>query len=344
MTTFSYRQLLKNSWEITWNNKILWVFGFFAVTLLGNNRAYNFILNNLDLMTQEDLTGFYTFRLYRRALTSWGPIANLFSNIGNLIFNRPLAFFLSALLGLIIIAGILVLVWFVIISQICLIKNIGPASRNKKIEFKKSIKQATKYFWPVFGLNLLVQVIIYFFFLLLVYPSVAYTQIFSEAATILNFIFFLIFIPLSLILAFLAIYASSYIILENQKLFEAIRSAWNLFLKNWLLSLEISLILILINLLAVIGLIVLIILLGIPFILFSIIFYFLASDFGLFLLAIIAIAGLIILISVFTAILSTFQYTTWTLLFLQLTERGATSKIVEAISSSIDYLKREAKE
>jgi len=334
-----YRQILKKAWQIAWENKILWFFGFFAIALLGNNRAYNLIFNNLDIITRKDLTTYFTFRLYKKIFTSPHQIINFFNNLGNFIVEKPLSFFLFALIILVIIALVLFLIWLMITSQISLIRNIDRINKNKKIGFKESFK-ASKHFWSVLGLNFIVQIIIYFLFILFIYPTVAYTSFFSRTTTIFFLLFFLIFVPLSIIIAFLTIYTSSYIILKNQKVFEAINSAWHLFIRNWLPSLEMGLILFLIDLGVTLGLIILIILFSIPFILLSIIFYFLASKFGLILISILIIIFLVALIIFSTALLSTFQYSAWTLLFLNLTEKNVPSKIVETISSLKNYLKK----
>ena len=338
-----YRQILKKAWEITWENKTLWFFGFFALALLGNNRAYNFVLNNLDLISRQDLTAFYTFRLYERALTSFDGIINFFNSLGNLIINKPLSFFLSTLIFLAVTALALALVWLMINSQICLISGIGRAKENKKIGFKDSFLLARKYFWPILELNIIVQIIIYLLFIIFIYPAIAYSSFFSAITSILFIFFFLIFIPLSIILAFLTIYASSFVILRNQGLLKSIGSAWHLFYKNWIPSLEMGLILFLIDIAAALGLIILIILLGIPFILLSVIFYFLASQAGLIFVAILMVICLIALIIIFTAILSTFQYSAWTLLFFNLTEKKFAGRIVEIFSALRSYLRKQAK-
>lgn len=337
-----YRQILKRAWEITWENKILWFFGFFALALLGNNRAYNLVLNNLDLISREDLTTFYTFRLYERALTSFDGIIIFFNGLGNLIINKPLSFFLSILIFLAVTTLMLALVWLMINSQICLIKGIDRAKEKKKIGIKDSFLLARKYFWPILGLNIVVQIIIYLLFIIFIYPAIAYSSFFSALTSILFIFFFVIFIPLSIILAFLTIYASSFIVLRDQKLIKSIGSAWQLFYKNWIPSLEMGLILFFIDIAAALGLIILIILLGIPFLLLSVIFYFLASQAGLIFVAILMVICLIALIIIFTAILSTFQYSAWTLLFLNLTEKNFSGKIVEIFAVLKSYLRKQA--
>lgn len=337
-----YRQILKRAWEITWENKILWFFGFFALALLGNNRAYNLVLNNLDMISRQDLTTFYTFRLYERALTSFDGILGFLNNLGNLIINKPLSIFLSILIFLAIGALALALVWLMINSQVCLIKGINRAKENKKIGFKDSFLGARKYFWPVLGLNALVQIVIYLLFIIFIYPAIAYSPFFSAATAILFLIFFLIFIPLSIILAFLTIYASSFIVLKNQRLLESLGSAWRLFVQNWLPSLEMGLILFLVDIAAALGFIILVILLGIPFILLSVIFYFLASQAGIIFVMVLIVICLVALVILFTAILSTFQYSAWTLLFLSLTEKKFAGKIVEIFSSLKNYIKKES--
>jgi len=338
--SISYREIIKKSWQITWNNKILWFFGFFAMSLLGNNRAYKLILDNFDALGRQDLTNYYNYRAYGQALLSGKGIMGVFSGwsgIGFMSFISSIIIF--ALIAFVVIA----VVWLSIISQIAIIKGIQKASLGKKLYFKELIGEAKEYFWPVLGLNLLAQVAIFALFFIFIYPAVTYAPFFSNATTILFLLFFLLFVPLSLTLAFLIIYASSCIILKNQSLKKSLGSAWKLFYKNWLPSLEMTILLFLLDIAAAIGLAITVLLLAIPFGLLAIIFYFILGNLGLAIIAVVSIIFLLVLVILFTSALTTFQYSAWTVLFLRLGDKGASGKIVEALSSVGAYLKEETK-
>lgn len=337
----SYREILKKAWSITWSNKILWLLGFFALVLLGNNRAYNLIINNLDTISGKDLTNFYTLKFFGRTVTSFDQARTISANIVNFAASKPLLFVL-ALIGLLIgVLIVLALIWLAITAQINLIKKIQELNENKKTGLKESIKESRRYFWPILGLNALVQIAIFVLFFIFVYPIVAYVSFSSAAAEISFVVFFLLFIPLSIILAFLAIYSSSYIILKNQKLFTAIKSAWRLFINNWICSLEVGLILLLIDIGLALGMVVVTFLLFIPFSLLFVIFYFIASDIALSIISI--LLGLVVaaLVLISTSILSAFQYSVWTLLFLDLTEQKNPGRIFETLSSLKNRFSRE---
>jgi hypothetical protein len=333
MSSSSYREILRQAWTTVWSNKILWLWGFFALVLLGNNRAYNLIVNNLNAISGKDLTDFYALKFFGQTITSFDQTKTILGNIVNFAADKPSSFFL-ALAGILIgIIVIFALIWLVITSQISLIQSVQAISEGRKTGIKESIKKSRNYFWPVLGLNIIIQITIFVLFFIFVYPIVAYTSFFSTTAAILFVIFFLVFIPLSIILAFLTIYSSSYIILKNQKIFTAIKSAWHLFRKNWLPSLEVGLILLLIDIGLALGIVIITFLLFIPFSLLFVIFYFIASDIALSITSLLLLITVVALVLLSTSILSAFQYSVWTLLFLSLTEKSIPGKIFETLAS-----------
>jgi hypothetical protein len=337
--SLSYREIIKKSWQITWNNKILWFFGFFAMSLFSNSRTFNLIIDNLNNLSRQDLSTYYAFQSFKAALAP-AQIITFFSGLKNLLLAKPLFFFTALLVCLIVLVIILFIVWLAITSQISLIRGAAEANDDKKIKLKKSILEAQTSFWLVLGLNVIKSIILIILFAVFIYPFIAYPSFFSDATTIAFLIFFLVFIPLSVILNFTIIYASSFVVLKKEKVRTAISSAWILFCKNWLLSLEIGLLLLLIDFLAALALVVFMTLLAIPFGLLLVIFSFVASDLGLKLVSVLIICASILAVIFFTALISTFQYATWTILFLKLAGKSAKSKTTETLSALSSYFKK----
>ena len=64
----------------------------------------------------------------------------------------------------------------------------------------------------------------------------------------LLFVFlFLIFVPVVVIISFVAKYAICYVVIKGYSLKKALAKAWKLFLDNWIISLEMSLTLLLLS-------------------------------------------------------------------------------------------------
>ncbi len=182
-----------------------------------------------------------------------------------------------------------------------------------------SINSGIKNFFPVLGVHFFVKLILTVSFFLLSLPIVA---IVFGGNTVLSgtfyFILSLIFIPIVMVIMFSSKYAINYIVIEKESLFGGIKKGYRLFADNWLITIEMSLILFFISILlglflAVIGSFVILPLALLIFILISIKLIFLINF--------VLVLGLLFLIiaSIFlAAIFSTFQYSNWVLLFNRL--------------------------
>jgi hypothetical protein len=117
-------------------------------------------------------------------------------------------------------------------------------------------------------------------------------------------------------------------VIENKKFFPALQQGWQLFVNNWLISIEVAIILFFINVL------VLILLSIISFVGFFLFFglalstvFVLSSGFLFWLVLIIGFLLLLAIMILGGSLLNVFQISSWTDLFVQLREGGASSKI-----------------
>lgn len=322
---FFYRNILKQALSITWRHKYLWFFGLFA-TLIGGGGEYEILTRVLGGDTTQNLFPNFS-RLAETGVFSRNGLANM----GQLFRNDPFTVVILILVSLIILALLLFLIWLMVVSQTALVNNSSEIIGNKKelpFGIKRGAAAGVKYFWPVFGLNVIIKAIICLAFFLISLPVVFWaTKISPSAITLLYIILFIIFVPLAVVLSFIIKYAICYVIIKGSNLAKAIKEGWQLFIKNWLVSVEMAFILFFINFLVGLGIILAILILIVPFLFLALILYKVISFMGFWL---VIVTGLIVLLAIIIgggAALTTFQTVSWTGLFTELVGRGGTSKI-----------------
>jgi hypothetical protein len=154
----------------------------------------------------------------------------------------------------------------------------------------------------------------------------------SAAANLFYVIAFIIFIPVALALSFIAKYAIAYIVIKGHGFMEAVKAGWQLFIKNWLVSVEMAFILFFINFFVGLLLVLTILTLTIPLLFLALAAYKLTSLAGLWIVAVLALTMLLAIIILGGAMLATFQISSWTGLFIELTGKGGISKIIRLLS------------
>ncbi|MFH1233225.1 MAG: hypothetical protein V1649_01060 [Patescibacteria group bacterium] len=317
-----YRNILKQSWKITWRNKYLWFFGIFAA-LLGGGGECKILLRSLGEDNQGISPAF-------DQIAKTGVFSKqAFDNIKEMISQDSLSFFttMAVLLAVIILIGFLV--WLTIVSQVAIVNNTANIVKQKKHNFKEGMDKGIKKFWSVFALNIIANAIIFLIFAIISLPFIfAINKINIVATSLFYAILFIIFIPVAISLSFIIKYAIVYVVIQGSSLFKAIKLGWKLFMDNWLISFEMALILFFINFVGGLFILLIILILAIPFLSLGFIFSFLASVVGFWATAILAFLTALLLIVIGGAMLSVFQISSWTGLFIELVKNGGTAKIV----------------
>lgn len=314
-----YRHILKDALKIVWNNKTLWVLGFLAI-FWGDLGAYQ----SLD-----------------RVLGDFGP------KIAPLTVQKPLLpsaeMFTPG--GFALLLGLTLLVLAIIVGLIVLVTSarggiiwaIAARRERKSVPLKEALKKGARSFWPLLGIGVLTRLdaLLYVWILS---PLVKGGGNSSDLA-----FYILAFIAatlVSVVLSFLGVYAAAFIMIEGASFIESIKESLRLFARNWLISLELGLILYLITFFIGAAVIAVLLALGIPFLLLGVIAALTGSEIGvwtaLIVLAFIYIAFLLVAGSAFI----TFQYSAWTLLYLRLRKQGALAKVVRLTSRFSNVLHR----
>lgn len=320
----SYRSILKQAWKISWKNKYLWFFGFFA-SFISFTAEFKVISRSISLET-----GIKTLNNIKMFLNTGILSKGSWQNILELFKNDPKSIIFLIFIFLLILAITFFFIWLATVSQIGIISSVNKIMKNsrEKLNIRTELKTGNKKFWPIFGLNLIVSIIINAIYLLISLMFILVVLKGQTFSTFLYGIIFIIFIPISLFLSFIFKYAIAYSIIENEKFCNSIKQGWNLFFKNWLISVEVAIILFFINLVAII-LLSIISFIGF-FLLFGIALSAVFMTSSAFLFWLILIIGILLLLAILIlggSLLNVFQISSWTDLFVQLRNKGGVSKL-----------------
>ncbi len=325
-----YREILKQAWKISWKNKILWFFGFFASLISFGaelkifSRAFSQesglkIINNIGLFIK---TGIFS--------------KNALYNLSYLIKTEPWSAILLFLILIVTLAISLFFIWLATTSQISIIDAVKKINKEdkEKINIKDQIKKSKNKFWPVLGMNVLIWLIINGVTLLISLLLVVIIIQNKSSLLAIYGLLFIIFIPIILFLSFMIKYAIAYIVIDGKKISDALKSGWKLFKKNWLISIEMSITLFFINILAmaIISIIVFLIFLVLAGIAMTTAIFIFSSQAFFWGLISIAILIAVVLVSLGSAIINTFQISAWTELFIKLKEEKTSSKLERIFS------------
>ncbi len=315
-----YRTILSQSFKTIWQYKYLWFFGLFA-TFIGGGGSYEFVING---KLNDYIVGVGKF------LSNTGILSrNFLSNLMRVATENPFSFFVIIFVYVMIFALFVFLLYMAISSQAALVNNVALIAGHKKHNLQIGLSVGQKNFLSVLGINIILKIVISLTSLFIGLPLIMSHGINMGVGWSLYYIIsFILLVPVVIILLFIAKYAVAYVVIKKQKVLEAIKNGWNLFLKNWLVSIEMAFILLLINIVFNFCLLLAILILAIPFLLLFAIFYLIKSLFVVWLIVFLGVMCLIFFIALAASIISAFQISSWTYLFIRLVNQGGVSKIV----------------
>jgi hypothetical protein len=308
-----YRSIFRQAWDITWQYKYLWFFGFFAA-LLGNGGEYEILSKGLRGDMSQGTVSFLRGTFETGLFSSQG-----LSNLMATMKTDPYTVLTIFLVGLLSLALFIFVIWLVMISQGALVNNAAMVKMKKKTDFQSNINSGIGNFWGILGLNLISKSLIY-----LIFGIISIAIIFSN---MFYGLLFIIFIPVAISISFIIKYAVAYLVVKKTAFIESISKGWNLFFNNWLVSLEMAFLLFFINLFVGLCLVVLLIILSVPFLFLIILFNKFASVFFFFIMAGFSVVLFLSLVFIIGSMLATFQVSAWTTLFMELESKGGVSRL-----------------
>ncbi len=330
-----YRDILKNAWHLSWRQKFLWFFGFFAA-LLGMGGNYETIIQIIDVTGNQKGFSLPVISFF------WETgLVQAFSwpNIVSFISTETLNAVVFLLIAILLLAVVAFFLWLSTVSLGALIYGVHKIIQGEKCSFSESFHAGINNFWKLFIIYILTKISAIVLLFAVSIPLYLLMNNSSLIYLILYIILFVILAALVLIISFLAVYASIFTVVENYKIGASIKSAIRLFKNNWLISIETAILLLAVNIILGIIFALFTTLLSIPFS-----FLFMAAEYlstEIIILGIMLLMSLIFFTAViaFSAFISTFQLGSWVILFEKL-KKGQESKLERMARSAYQFVKK----
>jgi hypothetical protein len=324
---FLYRDILKRSALITLRNKYLWFFGLFASLLVSTGRF------NMSFSQASDDWSKNIFSSLALFLNEGVLSGNFFRGLGLYYKQDPISASIFTVFFMVVVVLSLFLLWMAVISQGGLTadsaKIIKAGDKGPKPTIASGLEIGAKKFWPVLGFNLIAIFLVYLFAAIAGLPLVYMPPRPDIDLMLLYTLLFVLMIPLALIISFLAKFAVCFSVIKGKKFIDSIEDAIKLFSKNWLISIEMALILFFVDFIAIFAIGLTLLILAIPYFFAAMAIAMVFSQ-GIFWLSVVLGLTLAIIIVVLAgSILTTFHMVAWTDIFINLTDKkGALAKIV----------------
>ena len=319
-----YRNILRQALSISWRYKYLWFFGLFAA-LVSNGSAYNMLVNGFT-GNQGGVVGASVEKTL-----NWGFFnTETISGFAQRIIEYPADMIVLIFVWLLIAVLFCFIVWLINVCQAALVNNSALIINSKKHNFRNGLDAGIKKFWPVFGLNFILKFLVYGALWLISFPLIILAGYLNQfTVNIVQFILFMVFIAVAFVISFIIKYSISYVVLKGSKLLESIKLGVKLFLKNWLITLEMGFILFFVNF--VVGFLFFlgfIVVLVVPFLFIALVLQKLLAMTAFWLIVLLAFILFFISLVIIGSILATFNISAWTNLYLELVGKGGVSKLV----------------
>jgi len=331
MRSTTFRHIIRSSWKITRSNKILWVFGVFA-SFIPFGGVYESILLQILYI-----------QFPRAAAVAAGTQQPALFGL-EIINGAPAGSIVAYFLAVASMAALFIAVWFVISSQILIIRSAASLYQKKNLRLSEVFSVAADTFWPVLGTRILERITIFLILLLLSIPLLLFTltgDIYSNI--IISGIFIVLYLVFAAIVSFISVYAINYIVISRDSLFDAIHKAVELFKKNVVLSLELAFLLFVTRLMVLLMATLVFFIIGVPVLSFFLVAvtqnFVMGSGLALAFLILLATVIIFLVLGIF----SVFYLSTWTVAFVELQEDSLLSKAVRAVESFAKSLFKRSK-
>ncbi|MFA6493053.1 MAG: hypothetical protein WCV58_02880 [Patescibacteria group bacterium] len=290
-----YMAILKKSFAITIKNRYLWIFAILAGGVGSNWGSFS---NGSSFSDKWDNT------------INQAQISNFWNNYGGIIL---------IILCLVLLLGFF---WIIlsIISQGALLGSVEAIQKGKKHNFWLGLNYGWHKFWRVFGVGILLFLIVLLSVVVLALPVILFViaKIYV-LAVIYGILIFLVDLVLWLYLGVVSPYIQRLAVLGDHSAWQAIVSSWDFFKKNIKDILIVYLLLIAVGIAAGIAMILVVLLVG---------GLLAALGFGLYLASMavfwmyVAVFGFafIVFVLILGGIISTFNSSVLTLVYLELTK------------------------
>lgn len=324
-----YRKIFKDSIKITWKNKYFWLLGIFTV----------FFSASVEI----DMFGVFFgpkqnyLHEYKEILGDNFLKGGLFEQLKNISQLEAAFFYKATSIILVFLLILVVLLVFSSIAQIIITSNSASILKNnpdigkssKKFNLAEALKNAKNLIISISTINLALKIFINTVLILIILPMIIQN---SSSTTWFNVILFLILFPLAVTVAFIVRYITCYIIIYGQRFKQAYKNSWILFKNNWLVSLEMSISLFLINIFGSLVIIFIILAIANPVWLLGVLINQYIYNGGFYVVLAVSYLVFFGLFALGASWLATFNIVAWTNLFLKINKNAADSKVFRILN------------
>ena len=324
LTSFSYREILRQAYLINRRHKFLWFFGFFAAFLGVGGELEPFFRSFFNLSTTSENI-FSLQELYKQGL-----FGTLLGNLQSFFGTYPWqAFFFFLMIFVLTI----VLIWLAIVSQIALFDSASRIAGKREASYGEGYRVGNRYFGSVLLVNVILKGALYVVLTIVGTTLLSWFLVRDNVigGLLFVFLFFIVLVPVSVVISFIVRYAIAYIVIQGKQVGESMKLGWQLFKKNWLISIEMALIIVLIGIIVGLVMVVALGMAAVPFGLIAVASLFFGSSTGVVVAVVIGTIAWLAIAGILGGIFVSFQYTAWTLLFLKLVENKAQSRLMRFI-------------
>jgi hypothetical protein len=313
-----YRIILRDAWRTTWEYKQLWFWGLFA-GLLGNAGEYQFLLNAFDQATGNKPT-----------LNPLPPLETILVNplgLGQAILNDPFSLFILLVVGLTIITLVAFFLWLALVSVAALIRAAAQVRQGQITpNFSDGLKRGQTAFGHVLMAVVAGRLINWFLITIVVLLAwLASLDYFFGLPLFL--IAFITIVPATFLVSFATRLTVIDTVMGRHSLLEAINQATDLLREHWLIAAELAFILFVINTLAGVAMLATVAITAAPLLIYALFLWQVGYiGLGAFFICLSVAVFLLILLPV-GAMLSAFQWSAWTNLYIELKEQSPLGKI-----------------
>jgi hypothetical protein len=306
MKNIQYIDLLKESFNVTWKNRFLWLLGFFI--LLGS------VGSNLNVSGDSS-----------------SQVESGVQIFSTLIKDNPILF---AFFGVLVVVIILALFILRIVAIAGIIKAINDVNLYKQLSIRAILKEGRRYLWRLLMLEFIVGFALVFVVIVLAAPVI---YLFSIKATLFAYLVtilaVLIVTPLVLLAFYLIKYAGMFIVLADEKIRISLEAAHAIFMQNIKDSLIMGIMSIGLGIALVISIIYIFLIFGIVFGILGFIIYLIFAKIGAIIVLVLACLLAVLVVLLFLSWYQSFMYAFWLLFFRQIAfgRKIDTESVIEKI-------------
>jgi len=305
----TYRSALSHAWQLVWHHKIMWIFGIFSV-VLSHFGVSNFVGQIMALDRRSffyrDYSAFFSFDYWQPLISGWS-----------------LWLFLIVLLLVILV---------VLISVAAEGAIIAAASewfhKHTTPRFDQAWHRGIKHFWRLLAVRVMQRIILGALLLLIGYLLSRFAQVESSINTFYKVVVFAAGFLVAFMVSAISIYAAGYIVHDENSLRTALEKATYLFRRHVVVSMELSVIELVLSLCLGVLFISSSFWLLVPSVILSVIAgltgYLSLITFGIVFSLVLFVITVILLGGIFYA----FIISTWIYLFMKMHHEGVASRIL----------------